>query len=143
MELPNPNVPFQEIVAEHQGLLARLALIEAAARPEQVQEELRALVALLELHFEAEERPGGMFARVRAQDPRLGGEIDALRSEHVSIVAAALSLIERAAQVRQLRLPSHDFVSDVQQFTTQVRRHEAREDALLADAHYHEEGGGD
>ncbi|MCA9754323.1 MAG: hemerythrin domain-containing protein [Candidatus Eisenbacteria bacterium] len=143
MEQRDSGAPFQDVMDDHRGLLERLAAIEAESEPERIHEEIRLLIPVLEMHFEREERPGGMFTRVETQDPRQSGEIRALRDEHVALIDTAVSLIERAALTSQQRLPSHDLVSDVHKFTTHLRRHEARENALLTDAHYHEEGGGD
>lgn len=143
MELEKPGPAFQDVLNDHRSLLDRLAVIETEVEVDRVCSELRDLVPILEMHFEREERPGGMFANVRAQDPRQSGEIESLCSDHVLLVESILLLLERAAEVASFRVPAHDFLVDVHQFTTHLRRHEARENALLTDAHYHEEGGGD
>jgi hypothetical protein len=143
MERPNFSEPSQEDTNDHRRLLDRLAVVEAETQPDRIQTEIRALVPLLEMHFEREERLGGMFEKVRAKDPRLTGEIDSLRDDHVALVEGALALVEAASEAARFRLQAHDFLSDVHNFITHLRRHEAREDALLTDAHYHEEGGGD
>ena len=143
MEIPDSSEPSHEVMDDHRELLERLAEIEEETDPERIQTKIRALVPLLEMHFEREERPGGMFDKVRAQDPRQSGEIVSLRKDHLALVETALSLVERANETARGSLPADGFLSEVHEFIIHLRRHEAREDALLIDAHYHEEGGGD
>lgn len=135
--------PFQDVLEDHRGLLERLDVLEAETDPVRIQMETRALRPLLERHFDREERAGGMFDTIQVQDPRHEGEIRALREDHALLLRLVASLSERAGAVLRGQGAPGELLSEVRALTAHLRHHEAREDALLTDTHYHEEGGGD
>lgn len=143
METREFRQPFREVAEDHRGLLARLDRIEELEDAERIGSELVGLLAILELHFEREEAPDGVFVRVETQDPRLSGEIGSLREEHAAFLQRIIALVSDAGAVARGERGGTELRVGVRSLAAELRAHEAREDALLTDAHYHEEGGGD
>jgi len=103
---------------------------EAAKSLPMLRQGLDGLRTRLRAHFASEEA-GGCLDEAAARLPRLGEEVTQIEHEHEEILALLNRLFDQAA----LDLPSAEwptFVAAYAEFEAQLRRHEAREDAVLA-----------
>jgi len=103
---------------------------EAAESLPMLRQGLDNLRTRLRAHFASEEA-GGCLEEAAARLPRLGEEVTQIEHEHEAILARLDKLCDQAA----IELPSDQwttFVAEYAEFEDQLRRHEAREDAVLA-----------
>lgn len=134
-ERPDPHDDLQEVRQRVHALLERLeraSFVEEARRP---VTELRTLLAL---HFEGEERPGGLFDELVARWPPHADAVLDRRREHEALLAeiaeidVAMCRNDRARASQLLRA-----------FTTHLQDHEAAEGRLIAHAWSQDLGAGD
>ena len=130
-----------DIETQHRELRHMLGAIEATSELSQLVPLLERLRTELRAHFADEEREdGGLAEAVGATAPRHLRRLGELLGEHRRLLDAVDELIARG------RALMHDAVRDLLRDTgalsRQLKRHEARETALLTDALYADIGGG-
>jgi len=145
------RVPITPIVTLVEGSHARIRRGLEALEEARDVDEIRAIVcdlpALLEEHFEAEERPGGLFEELGSLRPTIDSQLRFLRQEHREILRALDGLRQR---LREADATTH--VGELEQrhehirvsaacFMQLIRHHERIETQLVSDTYYTEDGG--
>ena len=117
----------------------RVEAVEAESSPDvptvhAAEQAIERLVSTLEAHFRFEESATGFFAEVIGAAPRVSGELAELRSQHPEL---ARQMAEVAEGVRSAGLSKTSWqrvAAGFGAFVQELERHEAAEDALVADA---------
>jgi hypothetical protein len=136
---PSPGAERSDSrVEQHHQLLARLVDLVRGAPPadstadqqawrERIGRQLGSLVGVLKDHFAAEEAPGGLFDRIRAQVPGSETALAELVEQHGLLYRWAEGMIrvfqEERGSPRVLR-------EELRSFVNALRHHEARESGL-------------
>lgn len=145
------RVPITPIVTLVEGSHARIRRgLEALEQARDV-DEIRAIVCdlpeLLAEHFEAEEKPGGLFDELGSLRPTIDSQLRFLRQEHREILQALDGLRQRlreageATHAGELEHRHEHIRVSAACFMQLVRHHECIETQLVSDTYYTEDGG--
>jgi hypothetical protein len=142
--VPAEPVPFeteskQRIQDEHRWLAELVGALESTRDLARVRVQLAELASMLRSHFELEEGEGGLHDVVGEQAGHRLAALQRLMAEHAEILV----------QVEQLRIavgdcldgPVRRVLSSVGELVARLRRHEADEEELFADAFWSDLGG--
>ncbi|HEY8490858.1 MAG TPA: hemerythrin domain-containing protein [Dehalococcoidia bacterium] len=157
MQPPRPPSRQQRAVAEatareHTALLEAIHRLEAAltspvprreaAWRDRVRQELAQVLAKLEEHCAAAERPGGLVAELEAAQGRLP-ELRLAAEEHRTLPEAVQGLLA-CLQQPDARPPGHgELRRELASLMNRLRAHQAREADLIFDAFWLDIGAGD
>jgi hypothetical protein len=146
MRLPVPAEPVEprsaaknQIEAEHRQLdrlLVSLAVSQDLVRARALLSEL---ATLLRHHFETEEGPQGLHEVVGEQSGHQLATVQRLFDEHADLLVRVEQLRIEVADC--LDGPIRRTLGGIAALVEQLRRHEADEDALFAEAFYGDIGG--
>jgi hypothetical protein len=130
---------LKRVETAHKQIVRRLGDLESAGGTEGVVESVEQLLRILPKHFASdEEGPDGLFEELRAVCPSLDGQLKALRQEHREILEALEALRTRAREVgddfRRIEWQRAACVG-------RIRAHERRENHLVMDTFFSDEGG--
>ena len=116
------------IVAGHVEIRQLLALLDAGASVEDIQDLLRRLRTGLAAHFELEEGPDGLFPALMEERPQWAEQIRELTVEHLEVMCL-LGDLGRAVVDPEAGRAGVERAADA--FERCIRGHEAKEVALL------------
>jgi len=144
----SPVTPIVTLVEDsHARIRSGLEALEAAQDVDEIRAIVCDLPALLEEHFEQEEKPGGLFDELGSLQPTLDSQLKFLRQEHREILQALEALRQRlreadeATQAGELEQRHEHLRVSAACFMQLIRHHERIESRLVADAYYTENGG--
>jgi hypothetical protein len=129
----------QRIRDDHRGLAELLAELESTRDLARVRIQLAELGVALRRHFEVEEAPEGLHAVVGEQAGHQLASLQRLFAEHREIVVEVEQL--RVAVGDCLDGPVRRVLAGVAALAERLRRHEADEERLLAEAFWSDLGG--
>ena len=125
--------PAQQVVNEHERIEAQMRRVAAATSLADLLGLLEDLASSLLVHFEGEERPGGVIEAMRVAYPNANVHLQRLLDEHGKMRAELAVLVARVQQAldweRNLRTTTSDFLAH-------IHDHESRENDLLVDLVY-------
>jgi hypothetical protein len=124
---------------EHRQLMRLVAELEATRELGRVRLQLAELVTLLRHHFETEEGPEGLHEVVGEQATHRLATLQRLIAEHAEILVQAEQL--RIAVGDCLDGPVRRALGGVGELAERLRRHEADEEELFAEAFWSDIGG--
>ena len=132
--MPNPvaSTVRERVVADHVYLRKVLDWLEHAGDDESIAVLLDELGGYLPDHFASEEKPGGLFAVVVRDAPRLARRAKLLKDQHGQMLTMLKGL--RRDCPHDLVPPCADFRRRVDELVAMLRDHEAEETLMLADA---------
>ena len=144
----SPITPIVTLVEDSHARIRRgLEALEEAQDVDEIRAIVCDLPELLEEHFEAEEKPGGLFDELGSLRPMIDSQLKFLRQEHREILRTLEGLQERireadeATQVGELE-QRHDHIRvSAACFMKLIRHHERIETRLVSDTYYTEDGG--
>jgi predicted nuclease with TOPRIM domain len=145
------RVPITPVVILVEGSHARIRSgLEALEQARDV-DEIRAIVGnlpeLLAEHFDAEEKPGGLFEELVSLRPTIHSQLAFLRQQHGEILQALEGLRQRlreadaATHAGELEHRHEHIRVSTTCFMRLVRHHECIETQLVSDTYYTEDGG--
>jgi len=132
-----------QILDDHRRLGLVLHELENCEQAAEICSQAESLVPWLKRHFAEEEEPAGVFESIERHDPRHSHEIGILVGEHQAMLDQVDALANMARSVKDEPGLNPELSESVRAFILALRLHERKENRLLTDAFYHEEGGGD
>ena len=124
----------QAIEREHKALAEILGQLASTTDLKILIPILDGLRARLETHFAMEEGPAGLHGVIGDSAPHLLTYMQRLFDDHKKLLTSIDGLTERARQCNDGPLSA--VLREAASFSEELRRHEARETALLGDAMY-------
>lgn len=121
-----------ELAEDHQRLRALVDEIRTSGARELALERLSRLHEQLVVHFNLEEKPGGLYDALGVCVPEFRRSLARLVDDHFRLAATARDLRERARQPWQ---PGADLLpADVVRFAEALADHEVREARMVEEA---------
>jgi hypothetical protein len=119
----------EELREDHRRLHALVDRLRGAADPRALAPVLEELHAALTAHFNAEEKPGGLYDALGVCVPEFRTELSALVDDHFRIAAALRDMRDRA---RQALGGAHDSLpGEAARLAQVLGEHEKREHAMV------------
>lgn len=113
-----------ELIAEqHHHLRALAGRIKQASTRDDIAPLLPELLSSLQVHFAAEEGPGGVMETIQETAPERSRQVEALVGEHRSMLGTVGLLLSED--------PAGDFVATAHKVCDELTRHEAEENDLF------------
>jgi hypothetical protein len=129
----------EELREDHQRLHALVDRLRDAATPAALAPVLEELHAALTAHFNAEERPGGLYDALGVCVPEFRVPLSGLVEDHFRIAAALRDMRDRARQASG-HAPDA-LLSEAARLAEILGEHEKREHAMVDAAIVRAEGG--
>ena len=119
----------EELREDHRRLHALVDRLRAAADLDTLAATLEELHAALTAHFNAEEKPGGLYDALGVCVPGFRTELAGLVDDHFRIAAALRDMRDRARQA--LGSPHDSLLGEAVRLAQVLGEHEKREHAMV------------
>ena len=119
----------EELREDHRRLHALVDRLGAASDAAALAPVLEELHAALTAHFNAEEKPGGLYDTLGVCVPELRAQLSGLVDDHFRIAAALRDMRDRARQ--GLGRPHESLVDEAARLAQVLAEHEKREHAMV------------
>ena len=119
----------EELREDHRRLHALVDRLRAARDLDALAAVLEELHAALTAHFNAEEKPGGLYDALGVCVPEFRGQLSGLVDDHYRIAAALRDMRDRARQA--LGSPHDSLLGEAVRLAQFLGEHEKREHAMV------------
>ena len=119
----------EELREDHRRLHALVDRLRAASDPDALAAVLEELHAALTAHFNAEEKPGGLYDALGVCVPEFRGELSGLVDDHFRLAAALRDMRDRARQ--GLGRVHDSLLGEAARLAQVLAEHEKREHAMV------------
>ena len=119
----------EELREDHRRLHALVDRLRAASDPDALTAVLEELHVALTAHFNAEEKPGGLYDALGVCVPEFRGELSGLVDDHFRLAAALRDMRDRARQ--GLGRVHDSLLGEAARLAQVLAEHEKREHAMV------------